>query len=264
MWQNWTSIRSPSVLVLYIFHLLPLSIEPFFLLCSAKFFQPDSGFLEHCVFFSLCFYVAHVNIRLETDWVYILFPFSGMGFFSFLRTSLNPAFTSFSLDYNGECCHTCVADAAIFSCPCFVSVPMSLWLMLYLVIPSIPLSLVTGSAPETLLSRLLPCGEHIVTGTQESSQCCSSCCPFLGVVGRCRRACWSLHPSSPWLEAEVCVSPVSRRWTTVWSRPPWHCTKTSGQKGRMRRGQREGEEGKGTGGKCLSFKLFWQQRVSAV
>lgn len=141
---------------------------------------------------------------------------------------------------------------------------MSLWLMVYLVIPSMPLSLVSGTAPDTLLMRFLPWGEHNVMGTQVSSQCCSSCCPFLGVVGRCRRACWSLHPSSPWLEAEACVSPASRRWMTVWSRPPWHCTKTSGQKGRMRGGEQEGEEGKGTGGKCLSFKLFWQQSVDSL
>ena len=169
-----------------------------------------------------------------------------------------------SFDSGGDSCHTCVADAVILRCPCFVNVPMSLWLMVYLVIPSMPLSLGSGTDPDTLPRRFLPGGEHSVMGTQESSQCCSSCCPFLGVVGRCRRACWSLHPSSPWLEAEACVSPVSRRWTTVWSRPPWHCTKTSGQKGRMRKGEREGEEGKGMGGKCLSFKLFWQQRVLTV
>lgn len=141
---------------------------------------------------------------------------------------------------------------------------MSLWLMVNLVIPSIPLSLVSGTTPDTLLRRLLLWGVHIVMGTRESSQCCSSCCPFPGVVGRCRRACWSLHLSSPWLGAEACASPASRRWTTVWSRPPWHCTKTSGQKGRMRRWEQEGEEGKGTGGKCLSFKLLWQQKVSTI
>lgn len=183
------------------------------------------------------------------------------GYTAFPEPPTNISFTSCGLEYSDKCRHTCVADAAILSCPCFVSVPMSLWLMVNLVIPSMPLSLVSGTTPETLLKRFLPWGEHNVMGTLESSQCCSSCCPFLGVVGRCRRACWSLHPSSPWLEAEACVSPASRRWMTVWSRPPWHCTKTSGQKGRMRGG---GQEGKGMGGKCLSFKLFWQQRVSTV
>ncbi len=130
---------------------------------------------------------------------------------------------------------------------------MSLWLMVNLVIPSMPLSLVSGTTPDTLLRRFLPWGEHIVTGRRESSQCCSSCCPFLGVVGRCRRACWSLHPSSPWLEAEACVSPASRRWTTVWSRPPWHCTKTSGQKGGFGEGSKKEKRGKGRGVNALAL-----------
>lgn len=133
----------------------------------------------------LCFCFAHVNIRLETDY---------LGFLSQERKKIlepppNISFTSCGFEYSFECCHTCVADAAILSCPCFVSVPMSLWLMVNLMIPSMPLSLVSGTAPDTLLRRFLPWGERIVTGTRESSQCCSSCCPFLGVVGRCRRAC---------------------------------------------------------------------------
>lgn len=215
----------------------------------------------------LCFCVAHVNIRLEADNLDTPFPLSGME--GSPRSSRYYFFNRGDLECSGECCHTCVADAAILSCPCFgrvpclVSVPMSLWLMVYLVIPSMPLSLVSGAAPDTLLRRFLPWGGHIVMGTRESSQCCSSCCPCLGVVGRCRRACWSPHPSSPWPEAEACASPASRRWTTVWSRPPWHCTKTSGQKGRVRGGERE-EEGEGAGGKCLSFELAWQQRVSTI
>lgn len=134
-----------------------------------------------CVF-SLCFCVAHVNIRLETDYL-------GGLFFFFFPQNLPQRFSFCGLEYSGEGCHTCVADAAIFSCPCFVSVPMSLWLMVNLVIPSMPLSLVSGTTPDTLLRRLLPWGEHIVRGTRGSSQCCSSCCPFPGVVGRCRRAC---------------------------------------------------------------------------
>lgn len=88
-----------------------------------------------------------------------------------------------------ECHHTCVADAAILSCPCLVSVPMSLWLMVNRVSPSMPLSRVSGTAPDTLLRRPLAGGEHIVRGRRASSQCCSSSCPFPGVVGRCRRAC---------------------------------------------------------------------------
>lgn len=128
----------------------------------------------------ICFCDAHVNIRLETDYLgVLLFP----------EPRPDICFTSCGLEYSGEYCHTCVADAAILSCPCFVSVPMSLWLMVNLVIPSMPLSLVSGTTPDTLLRRFLPWGGHNVMGTQESSQCCSSCCPFLGVVGRCRRAC---------------------------------------------------------------------------
>lgn len=132
-----------------------------------------------CIF--LCFCVAHVNIRLETDlFGCTVFPRASPKYFFYLL---------WFLEYSGERCHTCVADAAILSCPCFVSVPMSLWLMVNLVIPSMPLSLVSGTTPDTLLRRFLPWGEHIVMGTRGSSQCCSSCCPFLGVVGRCRRAC---------------------------------------------------------------------------
>lgn len=165
--------------------------------------------------------------------------------------------------------HTCVADAAILSCPCLVSVPMSLWLMVNRASPSMPLSRVSGTAPDTLLRRLLAGGTHIVRERRASSQGCSPSCPFPGVVGRCRRACWSPHPSSPWPPASACASPASRRWTTVWSRPPWHCTKTSGRKGAgAGRGEGVGgwEEQRGWGGgvNALAFKWFWRQRVSTV
>lgn len=244
--------------------LLPCSTKPTLSLCHMSNKKVESllsikdsldilWFLGECIF---C--VTYVNIGLE----YRLFgdgsspPPHSLSLFLSL------------LEYMGERCHTCVADAAILivpcldSVPCFVSVPMSLWLMVNLVIPSIPLSQVSGPImPSTLPRRLFLWEAQTVTGTRGSSQCCSSCCPFPGVVGRWTCACWSLHPSWPWPGpgGVACVSHASRRWTTVWSRPPWHCRKTSGQKGR---GWGERRGGKGWGGKCLSFKWFWEHSVN--
>lgn len=233
---------------MYICHLLPFLTKPLLLLRSIFSDKIPSFHWFEDSLNNVYFLVFLCCARKHQTWNW-LFGYTWVS----PEPPSNISFTSCGLEYSGECCHTCVADAAILSCPCFVSVPMSLWLMVNLVIPSMPLSLVSGTAPDTLLRRFLPWGEHIVTGRRESSQCCSSCCPFLGVVGRCRRACWSLHPSSPWLEAEACVSPASRRWTTVWSRPPWHCTKTSGQKGGCGEGSKKEKRGKGRGVNALAL-----------